>query len=171
MSVGFMFLTATDFYEPVAQLVEHRTFNAVVAGSSPARLTILFNHIQLVSRALRPRLCNFFVFPCLFRINFSSNKFCILTDAALPIIAHDVVSQNPISLVAANVHSASWQQGFPKGFKKASIFFNQNHRSSLGRSSHAFWRYFHFAIVSSKQLSSPKPTRRNGSDSSAITET
>jgi hypothetical protein len=25
---------------PVAQLVEHRTFNAVVAGSSPARLTI-----------------------------------------------------------------------------------------------------------------------------------
>jgi hypothetical protein len=27
---------------PVAQLVEHRTFNAVVAGSSPARLTILF---------------------------------------------------------------------------------------------------------------------------------
>ncbi len=26
---------------PVAQLVEHRTFNAVVAGSSPARLTIL----------------------------------------------------------------------------------------------------------------------------------
>ena len=28
--------------EPVAQLVEHRTFNAVVAGSSPARLTNLF---------------------------------------------------------------------------------------------------------------------------------
>ena len=27
---------------PVAQLVEHRTFNAVVAGSSPARLTIYF---------------------------------------------------------------------------------------------------------------------------------
>ena len=27
---------------PVAQLVEHRTFNAVVAGSSPARLTFLF---------------------------------------------------------------------------------------------------------------------------------
>ena len=27
--------------ESVAQLVEHRTFNAVVAGSSPARLTIL----------------------------------------------------------------------------------------------------------------------------------
>jgi hypothetical protein len=26
---------------PVAQLVEHRTFNAVVAGSSPARLTTL----------------------------------------------------------------------------------------------------------------------------------
>lgn len=26
---------------PVAQLVEHRTFNAVVAGSSPARLTII----------------------------------------------------------------------------------------------------------------------------------
>lgn len=25
---------------PVAQLVEHRTFNAVVAGSIPARLTI-----------------------------------------------------------------------------------------------------------------------------------
>jgi hypothetical protein len=29
--------------EPVAQLVEHRTFNAVVAGSSPARLTIIFS--------------------------------------------------------------------------------------------------------------------------------
>jgi hypothetical protein len=40
-------LTGTDIQrlsdllspEPVAQLVEHRTFNAVVAGSSPARLT------------------------------------------------------------------------------------------------------------------------------------
>jgi hypothetical protein len=31
--------------EPVAQLVEHRTFNAVVAGSSPARLTIKFNQL------------------------------------------------------------------------------------------------------------------------------
>jgi hypothetical protein len=28
-------------FGPVAQLVEHRTFNAVVAGSSPARLTII----------------------------------------------------------------------------------------------------------------------------------
>ena len=28
-------------FEPVAQLVEHRTFNPMVAGSSPARLTIL----------------------------------------------------------------------------------------------------------------------------------
>ena len=28
-------------FEPVAQLVEHRTFNAMVPGSSPARLTIL----------------------------------------------------------------------------------------------------------------------------------
>ena len=33
-------------FEPVAQLVEHRTFNAVVAGSSPARLTIRFNKID-----------------------------------------------------------------------------------------------------------------------------
>jgi hypothetical protein len=30
---------------PVAQLVEHRTFNAVVAGSSPARLTIVLNRL------------------------------------------------------------------------------------------------------------------------------
>ena len=30
----------SDSSESVAQLVEHRTFNAVVAGSSPARLTI-----------------------------------------------------------------------------------------------------------------------------------
>ncbi len=30
---------------PVAQLVEHRTFNAVVAGSSPARLTTLTGFI------------------------------------------------------------------------------------------------------------------------------
>jgi hypothetical protein len=27
-------------------LVEHRTFNAVVAGSSPARLTIFFNRLE-----------------------------------------------------------------------------------------------------------------------------
>ncbi len=30
---------------PVAQLVEHRTFNAVVAGSSPARLTKSFHNL------------------------------------------------------------------------------------------------------------------------------
>jgi hypothetical protein len=34
-----------QFYGPVAQLVEHRTFNAVVAGSSPARLTTIFNEL------------------------------------------------------------------------------------------------------------------------------
>ena len=38
--------------EPVAQLVEHRTFNAVVAGSSPARLTIIFNKLDGVARLL-----------------------------------------------------------------------------------------------------------------------
>jgi hypothetical protein len=32
-------------HEPVAQLVEHRTFNAVVAGSSPARLTNKINRL------------------------------------------------------------------------------------------------------------------------------
>jgi hypothetical protein len=32
--------------EPVAQSVEHRTFNAVVAGSSPARLTIFFSKLE-----------------------------------------------------------------------------------------------------------------------------
>jgi hypothetical protein len=36
--------------EPVAQLVEHRTFNAVVAGSSPARLTKLLKIIKLFLR-------------------------------------------------------------------------------------------------------------------------
>jgi hypothetical protein len=30
---------------PVAQLVEHRTFNAVVPGSSPGRLTMILNHL------------------------------------------------------------------------------------------------------------------------------
>ena len=30
-------------FEPLAQLVEHRTFNPGVAGSSPARLTILIS--------------------------------------------------------------------------------------------------------------------------------
>jgi hypothetical protein len=34
---------SSTFSGPVAQLVEHRTFNAVVAGSSPARLTIFNN--------------------------------------------------------------------------------------------------------------------------------
>jgi hypothetical protein len=38
--------------EPVAQLVEHRTFNAVVAGSSPARLTIIFNKLDGIVRLL-----------------------------------------------------------------------------------------------------------------------
>jgi hypothetical protein len=37
--VGSDFLPDSSHIEPVAQLVEHRTFNAVVAGSSPARLT------------------------------------------------------------------------------------------------------------------------------------
>jgi hypothetical protein len=37
-------LLLLNLREPVAQLVEHRTFNAVVAGSSPARLTIIFNN-------------------------------------------------------------------------------------------------------------------------------
>jgi hypothetical protein len=31
-------------FEPVAQLVEHRTFNAVVPGSSPGRLTTQIVH-------------------------------------------------------------------------------------------------------------------------------
>jgi hypothetical protein len=38
--------------EPVAQLVEHRTFNAVVAGSSPARLTNIFNKLDGIVRLL-----------------------------------------------------------------------------------------------------------------------
>jgi hypothetical protein len=33
---------------PVAQLVEHRTFNAVVAGSSPARLTKNLKSLQWI---------------------------------------------------------------------------------------------------------------------------
>ena len=36
--------------EPVAQLVEHRTFNAVVAGSSPARLTIIFSGLGAIPK-------------------------------------------------------------------------------------------------------------------------
>ncbi len=39
-------------FEPVAQLVEHRTFNAVVAGSSPARLTITSSAVS--TRAVLP---------------------------------------------------------------------------------------------------------------------
>jgi hypothetical protein len=35
---------------PVAQLVEHRTFNAVVAGSSPARLTISLRMSSVIGR-------------------------------------------------------------------------------------------------------------------------
>jgi hypothetical protein len=42
---------------PVAQLVEHRTFNAVVAGSSPARLTMILN-----------RLVNLLFLPCTFNV-------------------------------------------------------------------------------------------------------
>ena len=39
--------------ESVAQLVEHRTFNAVVAGSSPARLTISFKRLGRYYEKLR----------------------------------------------------------------------------------------------------------------------
>ena len=35
---------------PVAQLVEHRTFNAMVAGSSPARLTISLQFLNNFQR-------------------------------------------------------------------------------------------------------------------------
>ena len=35
-----------SLHGPVAQLVEHCTFNAVVAGSSPARLTIESNYLH-----------------------------------------------------------------------------------------------------------------------------
>ena len=42
--------------DPVAQLVEHRTFNAVVASSSLARVTIL-STIGLHRRALRRQRC------------------------------------------------------------------------------------------------------------------
>jgi hypothetical protein len=40
--------------EPVAQLVEHRTFNAVVAGSSPARLTINLKGFQFTALGCLP---------------------------------------------------------------------------------------------------------------------
>ena len=40
MSRSGAHVSPKKFSGPVAQLVEHRTFNAVVAGSSPARLTI-----------------------------------------------------------------------------------------------------------------------------------
>ena len=33
-------------YEPLAQLVEHRTFNPVVAGSNPVRLTIVWKGLR-----------------------------------------------------------------------------------------------------------------------------
>src|SRR5579875_2961667 len=42
---------------PVAQLVEHRTFNAVVAGSIPARLTISFILHKFLS-AVKPGFAN-----------------------------------------------------------------------------------------------------------------
>ena len=45
-------LPFSSHQEPVAQLVEHRTFNAVVAGSSPARLTIIFNKLDRIVRLL-----------------------------------------------------------------------------------------------------------------------
>ena len=43
-----------EFYnrEPVAQLVEHRTFNAVVAGSSPARLTIISRRLPFETNSM-----------------------------------------------------------------------------------------------------------------------
>ena len=39
-SISSVILDKSVGVGPVAQLVEHCTFNAVVAGSSPARLTI-----------------------------------------------------------------------------------------------------------------------------------
>jgi hypothetical protein len=48
--VGWMLTFEEDRLSagPVAQLVEHRTFNAVVAGSNPARLTIFFNNLRRI---------------------------------------------------------------------------------------------------------------------------
>jgi hypothetical protein len=43
--------------ESVAQLVEHRPFKALVLGSSPSALTIIFNNLQpeLVAASLKGR--------------------------------------------------------------------------------------------------------------------
>jgi hypothetical protein len=38
--------------EPLAQLVEHLTFNQGVAGPSPARLTILSSYLRIVNPIL-----------------------------------------------------------------------------------------------------------------------
>ena len=52
--------------EPVAQLVEHRTFNAVVAGSSPARLTIIFNSslVSLRNKVSSPGAASYSIHLC-----------------------------------------------------------------------------------------------------------
>ena len=40
---GLRLISTHAPYEPVAQVVEHLTFNQVVLGSSPSRLTIFVN--------------------------------------------------------------------------------------------------------------------------------
>ncbi len=50
-------------FDPVAQLVEHLTFNQVAAGSTPARISLyLARHARSSSRALAPLSRSKFVF-------------------------------------------------------------------------------------------------------------
>ena len=65
--------------EPVAQLVEHRTFNAMVAGSSPARLTNHSKELQFsVPICLAPLSCPVAVSSFAFRWSPSFSAFCFI---------------------------------------------------------------------------------------------
>jgi hypothetical protein len=47
------------FYEPLAQLVEHLTFNQGVTGSSPVWLTIMYAEVVELADAHDSKSCSF----------------------------------------------------------------------------------------------------------------
>jgi hypothetical protein len=85
---------------PVAQLVEHRTFNAVVPGSSPGRLTMILKHLVdllefVFARVIAQRLQSFG-----FNVGFEPPGELLHSS-----FRHDVISiEDGTCLVTADLH-------------------------------------------------------------------
>src|ERR1019366_5625011 len=80
-------VTIHPSFGPVAQLVEHVTFNHRVAGSSPARLTIIINGLQRASPVTIGLLWGFLwgPLPTRRRQRFHRGTLCRHADMAVPL--------------------------------------------------------------------------------------